>query len=126
MARGGVWTATVCYNVFMDEGDKKIAKRIDRLIMGIILGGAIGSVLGLTLAPRKGEETRKILKEKGQELFEKGKEVSEGFIRDHREKIEGAKYQIKKGRGFLKWLFGRKKTEGKMPKATMGIEDEAE
>ncbi len=107
----------------MDEGDKKITRRIDRLIMGIILGGAIGSVLGLTFAPRKGEETRKILKEKGQELLEKGKEVSEGFIRDHREKIESAKYQIKKGRGFLRWLFRKNKTE-KMPKATMGIEED--
>lgn len=104
----------------MDD-DKKITKKLDRLIMGVILGGAIGSVLGLTLAPRKGKETRAILKKKGHELLEKGKEVAEGaadkFVKNHRETFESAKYQLKKGKGFLRWLFRRKKTEESMPKA---------
>ena len=73
----------------MSDDDKKIGSQIDKLVMGVILGGAIGSVLGLTLAPRKGKETREILKKK-----------SEEFIRDHRETIVGAKYQLKKGKDF--------------------------
>lgn len=92
----------------MGDEDKKIGKQIDKLIMGIILGGAIGSVLGLTFAPRKGKETREILKQKGQE-----------FIRDHKETIQSAKYQIRKGTGFFRWLFGKIKTKGKMPKSTI-------
>lgn len=114
----------------MENEDKKngngAGKKLDRLIMGVILGGAIGSVLGLTLAPREGKETRKIIKEKGQELIEKGKEVSENFVRDHKESLAGAKYQLKKGRGFLRWLFGNKKTREPMPKSTLELPDESE
>lgn len=103
----------------MDDESKKIGKKIDKLVMGIILGGAIGSVLGLTLAPRKGKETREILKQKGQELLEKGKDVSQQFVRDHHETIESAKYQLKKGKGFFRWLFSKKKPDQKMPKMTL-------
>ncbi len=107
-----------------DEEPKKEGSKLDRLIMGVILGGAIGSVLGLTLAPRKGKETREMIKQKGQELVEKGKAASEKFVRDHRETIQGAKYQLKKGKGFLRWLFGSKKKPEPMPRMTM--EEEVE
>ena len=103
----------------MEDDKKKLGHKVDRLIMGIILGGAIGSVLGLTLAPRKGKETREIIKQKGGEFLEKGKAVSEQFVRDHRESFEGAKYQIKKGKGFFRWLFRKKQKEQPMPKMTI-------
>ena len=101
------------------EENKKSAGKIDRLVMGIILGGAIGSVLGLTLAPHKGKETRNILKQKGKEFLEKGKDASEKFIRDHKESLGSAKYQIKKGKGFFRWLFANKQKDQSMPKVTM-------
>lgn len=104
--------------------DKKITKKLDRLIMGVILGGAIGSVLGLTLAPRKGKETREIIKKKSHELIEKGKEAGGKFVRDHRETFESAKYQLKKKKGFFRWLFRRKNTDQEMPKAHMNISEE--
>jgi gas vesicle protein len=99
----------------MDEDNKKISHKIDRLVMGIILGGAIGSVLGLTLAPRKGKETRDLLKKKGQE-----------FVRDHKEKFEGAKYQLKKGKGFFRWLFRRKAKDAPMPPVSFPQEERHE
>ncbi|PIQ77150.1 hypothetical protein COV82_06150 [Candidatus Peregrinibacteria bacterium CG11_big_fil_rev_8_21_14_0_20_46_8] len=107
-----------------DSAPKKVGKKVDKLIMGVILGGAIGSVLGLTLAPKKGEETRKIIKEKSSELFEKGKEAGENFVRDNKETFEGAKYQLEKGRkgGFFRWLFNRKKKSKN--KLTHYIDDE--
>lgn len=108
----------------MEEKNEKKGGHIDKLIMGVILGGAIGSVLGLTLAPRKGKETREILKKKGAELIAKGKEASGQLIRDNREKIESAKYQIKRGRGFLRWLFGSKKTREPMPHVSIPEEKE--
>lgn len=111
-----------------ENNDKKsgAGSKLDKLIMGVILGGAIGSVLGLTLAPRKGKETREIIKQKSAELIEKGKEVSSDFIRDHKETFQSAKYQIKKGRGFLRWLLGSKKTREQMPKSTLELPDENE
>jgi len=107
----------------MAEDGKKIGGAIDKLVMGIILGGAIGSVVGLTLAPRKGKETRAIIKEKGEALIEKGKEVSQDFVLDHKEAIAGEKYQIKKGRGFLRWLFSKKEGNEKMPKMSMDSDE---
>ena len=108
----------------MENNDKKKDGNLDKIVMGVILGGAIGSVLGLTLAPRKGKETREIIKEKSKELIEKGKEVSENFVRDHKETIQSAKYQLKKGRGFFAWLFAKRKTNESMPKTSIEFPDE--
>ncbi|HCW32239.1 TPA: hypothetical protein DGH83_01915 [Candidatus Peregrinibacteria bacterium] len=35
---------------------------IDKIVMGAIIGTAIGSVIGLAVAPKKGSETQKIIK----------------------------------------------------------------
>ncbi|MBI5413227.1 YtxH domain-containing protein [Candidatus Peregrinibacteria bacterium] len=111
----------------MADNEKQSGGHLDKIVMGVILGGAIGSVLGLTLAPRKGKETRKMIKEKGGEILNKGKEVvgdaAQKIIRDHKETFESTKYQMKKGKGFLRWLFGKKKTREQMPKATIDSEE---
>jgi len=104
---------------------KKVGRKVDNLIMGVILGGAVGSVLGLALAPKKGADTRKFIKKKGEEIIDKGKEAGEKFVRDHRETYESAKYQLDKGRkgGFFRWLFkGKKKDAGS--KITHVIDEE--
>jgi len=49
----------------MNEKPKKgIGKKVDKLLLGVIVGGAVGSILGLTLAPKSGKETRKNIAEK--------------------------------------------------------------
>lgn len=53
--------------------NKKVSKGIFKVLTGVIVGGAIGSILGLTLAPKKGEETRKAIREKSVDMFMKGK-----------------------------------------------------
>ena len=94
--------------------EKKVTKKLENLVTGVIIGGAIGSVLGLTLAPRKGSETRQIIKDKSQELLEKGKEVSGEFIDEHHEKIAAAKIQLKKSKkGLLRWIVGLIKSRSK-------------
>lgn len=52
---------------------KKVGKGVFRLLTGVIVGGAIGSILGLTLAPKKGKDTRKAIRNKSLEMFLKGK-----------------------------------------------------
>lgn len=52
--------------------DKKRSK-IDKLIKGIIIGGAIGSVVGITLAPKSGKETRQDIQKTANSFFVRGK-----------------------------------------------------
>jgi len=67
------------------ENDKKV-KKFDRLIMGAIIGGAIGSVLGMGLAPKKGKETRKIIGQKALGLMENVKGKSQNLSKVGSEK----------------------------------------
>lgn len=52
-----------------DKKDKK--GKLDKVIMGAIIGGAIGSVLGASLAPKEGKETRKDIAETAKKVTEK-------------------------------------------------------
>ena len=51
----------------------RVGKKVFRLLTGVVVGSAIGSILGLTLAPRRGKETREYLREKSMEMFLQGK-----------------------------------------------------
>ena len=53
--------------------NKSVKKGVFKILTGVIVGGAIGSILGLTLAPRKGEESRRMLREKSMDMFLHGK-----------------------------------------------------
>lgn len=72
-----------------DEKNKKkgLKGAFDKIVMGAIIGGAIGSVLGMGLAPKKGKETRKALKNAAKSLVEKGRQ----FLEDHEQEIESIK-----------------------------------
>lgn len=46
-----------------------------KFLFGFLAGALTGASLGLLLAPEKGEEVRKLLKDRVNDLNEKGKEV---------------------------------------------------
>lgn len=54
------------------------------VITGIVVGGAVGSVVSLLFAPKKGSETRAEVAEKGKELFDEGKTQAEKFLEKYR------------------------------------------
>ena len=51
---------------------------IEKIIMGAIIGTAVGSVIGLTVAPQKGKKTRSFLKKK----FEKRNEFIDEDVKE--------------------------------------------
>jgi gas vesicle protein len=92
---------------------KKFQKRkkkgvVDKLVMGAIVGGAIGSVVGLTVAPKKGKETREYLKGKSKEVYDKGKEVSEKLMDEYGDDLQAAKEKTKSN-GKKVWGYFKKK-----------------
>jgi hypothetical protein len=82
------------------ENGKKT--KVDKLVMGAIIGVAVGSVVGMTIAPQKGSDTRKMIADKGKEAINKGREFGV--------RIAGEK---KKRKGLLRrmvgWFFTREK-----------------
>jgi gas vesicle protein len=69
--------------------DKPVKKQghLDKILMGVIVGGAIGSVLGVGLAPKKGSETRKDIGKKANEILSSAREV----INEHAHKSKEVK-----------------------------------
>ena len=53
------------------KGKKGLWRKIDRLLLGVIIGGAVGSILGLTLSPKSGRETRADIRRKTEEIGER-------------------------------------------------------
>ena len=46
------------------------------LLVGLLIGGAIGFAAGMMLAPKSGEETRALLAERGNEWRDKAEELA--------------------------------------------------
>jgi len=81
---------------------------VDKVIMGTILGGAIGSVVGITLAPKSGKETRKYIKDKGKIAYQKSVEAKQKFMDEHGENIEAFKHEARKKGGKV-WNYFKKR-----------------
>ncbi|MBI2958310.1 MAG: YtxH domain-containing protein [Chloroflexi bacterium] len=48
--------------------------------IGLLFGAAVGLVIGLLYAPRPGQETRELVKERAQEIFGKLKRSDNGKV----------------------------------------------
>lgn len=71
---------------------------IGKTLAMLVIGGAVGSVVGLALAPEKGEKTREKIKEQAGKAVEGSKQ----FLEEHATEIETVK---KVGLGILRKLF---------------------
>lgn len=59
----------------MGDEKKKKRKILDKVLMGAIIGGAIGSVMGASIAPKKGEETRKEIIQAAKKAKKEGSKI---------------------------------------------------
>lgn len=62
-----------------------------KVIGSLLLGAAIGSVLGILFAPDKGSKTRKRILDKGDDLTDTMKEKFEEFIDEIKKEVETVK-----------------------------------
>jgi gas vesicle protein len=65
------------------------------LFMGFLIGGVLGALAGILLAPKSGKELRSELKEKGSEVLKEGKEIYADASTKAKEIIDEAKHQAK-------------------------------
>jgi gas vesicle protein len=65
---------------------------VGKFFAGFIIGGCVGGVIGVLLAPRSGEETRQILAENSSELYKN----AECSIKEIQSKADVALDEIQK------------------------------
>ncbi len=83
----------------MSNPTKSVIKGIFKILTGFIVGGAVGSILGLTFAPKKGKDSREYLRDQSMKMFLKGKE----YMKDEKKQMGSFK------RLLVKLLCPRKK-----------------
>lgn len=60
---------------FKKKKQPKKQGQLDKILMGVIVGGAIGSVLGVGLAPKKGSDTRREVGKQTGKLLDRAKKA---------------------------------------------------
>lgn len=72
-----------------------MSNQIEGFIKGIILGGAIGAVIGILYAPQSGKKTREDISDKAEDLLTKAKEEYEATLNRSGKAYESAVKQLK-------------------------------
>lgn len=66
-----------------------------KLVSALLLGAAVGSLIGILFAPDKGSETRKKISSKGNELTDAVKEKFDAIVEKFKKEVEDVKEQGK-------------------------------
>lgn len=61
-----------------------------RTVLALLAGAAAGAVLGILLAPDKGEESRKKVKQTAEDCIDKVKEKLSNLKKEKEENVEGS------------------------------------
>ena len=73
-----------------------------KALLGFLAGVAIGSALGILLAPDKGSETRRKLREKGSDISDSVKDTFNDVKGQFTDMVDGVKDNFSKMRGEAK------------------------
>ena len=77
------------------QGEETMSNQIEGFIKGIILGGALGAVVGILYAPQSGRKTRQDIDRKTKELLRKTKEEYEAALKKSSKAYESAIKELK-------------------------------
>ena len=72
-----------------------MSNQIEGFLKGIILGGAIGAVIGILYAPQSGRKTRQDINRKADKLLTEAKEEYEATLKRSGKAYESAVKQLK-------------------------------
>ncbi len=70
------------------------SNNLGKMVGALLIGAAIGGVLGVLFAPKKGSETRKNISQKGEDFTEAIKEKFNEFLESISEKYDKVKEDI--------------------------------
>lgn len=74
-----------------------------KFIAGFVIGGVVGTIAGILLAPRSGEETREIIKDSSQKAYDK----AACTVKEIQEKAETiSNDMVKKGEELIEKIQG--------------------
>ncbi len=73
-------------NILKKDGKDRKGQGI---ITGLIVGGAVGSVLSLLFAPARGSKTREKVAKQGKQLWQEGASKAEIFLDKYKNRIKG-------------------------------------
>ena len=81
---------------------------VGKFFAGFLIGGAVGAIAGLLLAPQSGEETRDMIAQKSSDLYDK----TEDSLKEIKEKAEVVVEDLqKKGDELISKIQGMLKKE---------------
>lgn len=101
---------------------RKKKSSLDKLVMGAIVGGAVGSVIGMSIAPNTGKDTREILVQKGRGIYEKGKDLGGKIQEQIQDKVRPSEKKMLSG-GLLSRI-GRRLFRPKNKNAPLNLNEE--
>ncbi len=81
-------------------------------LAGLLVGGAIGAILGLLYAPQSGEETRALLREKTGEIKEKATVSTEEARRKAEEALKELRARVEELSQVVQERLGEVKEQG--------------
>ncbi len=83
-----------------------MSNQIEGFIKGIILGGAIGALIGILYAPQSGRKTREDINKKTDKLLTKAKEEYEATLKKSNKAYESAVQELKHLESYTKDKVG--------------------
>lgn len=69
---------------------------VSRFLAGFVVGGAIGAVAGILLAPKSGEETRKLLSDSAQDIARRADETAKQIQSKADDAVSDLQKKVKK------------------------------